>query len=120
MAGHCIHPLGSGDPVGGLIHGGQQRLKDKAAEMKTRMGEHQLGMLHPVLPPKQQIEIQGARPPTLFRGSLPPKLRFQLVQFAQQPHRRLIRWSCNEPMHDHHSVPIARLIRWTTNRSGVE
>jgi hypothetical protein len=26
----------------------------------------------------------------LFRGSLPPKLRFQLVQFAQQPHRRLI------------------------------
>jgi hypothetical protein len=41
--------------------------------MKTRMGEHQLGMLHPMLSPKQQIEIQGARPPTLFRGSLPPK-----------------------------------------------
>ena len=120
MAGHCIDPLGLVDPLRGLIHGSQQRLQHETAEMKTRMGQHQLGLLHPVLSPKQQIEIQGARPPTLFRGSLPPKLRFQLVQFAQQLHRGLIRWSRKEPMHDHHSVPIARLIRRTPNRGGVE
>ena len=83
MAGHCIHPLGSGDPVGGLIHGGQQRLKDKAAEMKTRMGEHQVGMLHPVLSPKQQIKVQGSRPPPLLQRALPTELRFQLVQCIQ-------------------------------------
>mgnify|MGYP004323454579 FL=1 len=115
-----MHPLGSVDPRRGLIHGSQKRLKHKAAEMKTRMGEDQTGMLHPVLSPKQQIKVQGSRPPTLLQGALPTKLRFQLVQCIQQSQRRPIRWSRKQPMHDHYSVPVARLIRRATDRGCVD
>ena len=90
MAGHCIDPLGLVDPRRGLIHGSQQRLQHETTEMKTRMGQHQLGLLHPVLSPKQQIKVQASRPPPLLRGALPTKLRFQLVQCIQQSQRRPI------------------------------
>ena len=76
-------------------------------------------MLQPQLTPEQQIQIEAARPPELFPRSVAAELLFQPLELIQQLQCGGLAWRGSQPLHQHHGIAVAGLVRGATYGGGV-
>ena len=87
--------------------------------MHSWMRQHKTGMIYSQFPPKQKIQIQRTRPPTLLQGSVPSVATLKCLKTIQKAQSRTLRRRHFNTLDKKNRIAIARLIGWPADGSSV-
>ena len=110
----------SGTPVVRALHGRQQGLENKWAQMQARVRQHQARMIQTPLPPEEKIQIQCAWTPLRLKIPVTTKPSLKLMKLREQLQCRSFGGGALHTCKEHHSIAIQRLSRWPAHRSRLQ